>query len=166
MINEWEREGIVAKAATQYVSPLVTVVKKSGDIRLCLDARELNRKMIGDHAQPPTIDEVFNRMKNRKYFTTDDITQAFWKIPLERESRKYTGFMFANQTYVFRRMPFGLKTAGASFTRAMNKALNDDALDYVIVYLDDILIASNTRDEHLEHIDNVLEKLGKVVTGH
>lgn len=118
--------------------------------------------MLGDYAQPPTIDEVFRRIGNRKYFSTLDITQAFWQIPLERDSRKYTGFIFENHTYVFKRMPFGLKTAGASFTRAMNKALNDDALDYMIVYLDDILIASNSYEEHLQHIEHVLKRLESV----
>lgn len=59
-------------------------------------------------------------------------------------------------------MPFGLKTAGASFTRAMHLALGSNMLDFLIVYLDDILIASNTLEEHLQHIDYVLEKLQKV----
>ncbi|KMQ91056.1 krab-a domain-containing protein, partial [Lasius niger] len=161
-IADWEKQGIVEKAPTQYISPLVTVVKKSGDLRVCLDARELNKKMRNDHAQPPTIEEIFNKIGNRKLFTTLDVTQAFWQIPLEKESKKYTGFIFNNQSYVFRRMPFGLKTAGASFTRAMNKALNDETMNYVLVYLDDILIASNSMREHLTHIETVLEKLQRV----
>lgn len=162
LICDWEEQGIIKKAATEYINPLVTVVKRSGELRICLDAREINKRMVGDHAQPPTIDEIFNRIGNRKFFSTLDITQAFWQIPLEAESRKYTGFLFDNQTYVFRRMPFGLKTAGASFTRAMNKALKNDMMDFVIVYLDDILIASNTLAEHLQHIDTVLQKLKDV----
>jgi len=161
LIQDWEKQGIVRKTATQYISPLVTVIKKSGDIRLCLDARELNKRMKNDHAQPPTIDEIFNKIGNRKFFTTLDVTQAFWQIPLDKESQKYTGFMFNNHTYVFKRLPFGLKTAGASFTRAMNRTLHDESLDFVIVYLDDILIASNSLNEHLKHIDTVLNKLKK-----
>ena len=62
------------------------------------------------------------------------------------------------QTYVFSRMPFGLKTAGASFTRAMNTALCDKHFETVIVYLD-VLIASETLEEHLEVLENVLERL-------
>jgi len=111
--------------------------------------------MANDHAHPPSIEEVFNR----KYFTTLDVTQVFWQIPLDEESQKYTGFMFNNQTYVFKRLPFGLKTSSLSFSRAMNLALNDQNLDFLIVYLDDILIASNTREEHIEHLEFVLTKL-------
>jgi len=80
--------------ATQYINPLVTVIKKNRQIRLCLDARELNKRMANDHAQPPSIEDVFNRIGHRKYFTTLDVTQAFWQIPLEEESQKYTEHMF------------------------------------------------------------------------
>ncbi|XP_036140842.1 uncharacterized protein LOC118644959 [Monomorium pharaonis] len=134
-ILEMESQGIIERAATQYINPLVVVVKKSGDIRLCLDAREINKKMCNDHDQPPTIDEVFRRIGSRRYFSTLDIAKAFWQIPLDDESKKYVGFMFDNQLYVFRRMPFGLKTAGASFTRAIRKALGDECDAFTIVYL-------------------------------
>lgn len=106
-IDELERDGIIKRAPTQYINPLVVVIKKNGKIRLCLDARELNKRMANDHAQPPSIEEVFQQIGHRKYFTTLDVTQAFWQIPLEEESQKYTGFMFNNQTYVFQRLPFG-----------------------------------------------------------
>lgn len=96
-ITELEQTGIIQKAATQYINPLVAVVKKTGEIR-CLDAREINKRMANDHAQPPTIDEVFQRFGHRKIFTTLDVTKAFWQIPLEKKSRKYTGFMAGNQS--------------------------------------------------------------------
>ncbi|XP_012542569.1 uncharacterized protein LOC105840231 [Monomorium pharaonis] len=126
-IDRLEAQGIIERAATPYISPLVAVIKRNGDIRLCLDARELNKRTVDDHAQPPTIEEVFRRIGRKRYFTTLDVSQAFWQIPLEPDSRKYTGFMFNGQSYVFRRMPFGLKTAGASFTRAMGLALGESA---------------------------------------
>ncbi|XP_036144981.1 uncharacterized protein LOC118646382 [Monomorium pharaonis] len=161
-ILDLEKEGIIKREATEYVNPLVVVVKKTGEIRLCLDARELNKKMSNDHDQPPTIDEVFRRIGSRKYFTTLDVAKAFWQIPLNEQSAKYTGFLFDNQTYVFKRLPFGLKTAGASFTRAIRKALGDKCDSFTIVYLDDILIASNTIEEHLFHLNYVLKRLEKV----
>ncbi|XP_020293938.1 uncharacterized protein LOC109859790 [Pseudomyrmex gracilis] len=105
--NELEEMGIVQRAPTQYINPLVAVVKKNGKIRLCLDARELNKRMKNDHSQPPSIEE----------------------------------------------------TSGSSFARAMNLALNDQNLDFLIVYLDDILIASNSLEEHMEHLEYVLNKL-------
>ncbi|XP_036147363.1 uncharacterized protein LOC118647170 [Monomorium pharaonis] len=160
-ILDLEKQGIVKREATQYVNPLVVVVKKTGEIRLCLDARELNKRMANDHDQPPTIDEVFRRIGSRKYFTTLDVAKAFWQIPLSKDSTRYTGFIFDNQTYVFNRLPFGLKTAGASFTRAIRKALGNKCDPFTIVYLDDILIASNSLEEHLFHVNYVLKKLEK-----
>lgn len=161
-MRELELQGIVRKQTTQYVNPLVVVMKKNGSIRLCLDARELNRIMTNDHAQPPTIEEVFRRIGRNAYFSTLDVINAFWQIPLEKESRKYTGFIFDGQTYVFNRMPFGLKTAGASFTRAMELALGANASEYMTVYLDDVLIASATLEEHMWHLDTVLRRLSAV----
>ncbi|KAM0726175.1 Transposon Tf2-6 polyprotein [Formica fusca] len=157
-----ESVGIIERASTQYVNPLVVVVKKTGEIRLCLDAREVNKKMANDHDQPPTIDEVFRRIGDKKYFSTLDVAKAFWQIPLTADSKQFTGFKFDNQTYIFRRMLFGLKTAGASFTRAMQKAIGDECDSFAIIYLDDILIASSTLEEHLFHLNYVLEKLQSV----
>lgn len=131
--KEIEKQGVIKKAATEYINPLVVVIKKNGDIRLCLDAREINDRMENDHAQPPTLDEVFRRIGNKKYYTTLDISQAFWQIPLEQQSKKYMGFMFDGQSYVFERMPFGIKTAGGSFTRAMKQAIGTKAMEYTIV---------------------------------
>jgi hypothetical protein len=154
-----ERTGIIRREATEFVNPLVVVVKKSGDIRLCLDARELNKRIASDHAQPPTIEEVFRRIGTKRIFSTLDVAQAFWQVPLEEESKKFTGFLFDGQTYVFNRMPFGIKTAGAAFTRAMSLALGTESDEYMIVYLDDILIASNSIEEHIKHIEHILNRL-------
>ncbi|KMQ90342.1 s68306 pol retrotransposon woot [Lasius niger] len=156
---DMENTGIIERTSSQYINPLVVVVKKTGEIRLCLDARELNRRMENDHDQPPTIDEIFRRIGTKKYFSTLDVSKAFWQIPLRRCDRQYTGFTFDNQTYVFKRLPFGIKTAGASFTRAINSALGDDCHEFTLVYLDDILIASNSLEEHLRHLDIIFDRL-------
>lgn len=103
-IKEMEQLGVVSKAATQYVNPLVVVEKTNGKLRLCLDARTINSKMENDHAQPPTIDEMLANMEQKRLFSKLDVNQTFWQIPLEKESRQYTGFMFDNQTYVFSRL--------------------------------------------------------------
>ncbi|KMQ90096.1 pol polyprotein [Lasius niger] len=156
-----EKADIIERTATPYVNPLVVVVKKTGEIRLCLDAREINKRMENDHDQPPTIDEIFRRVGSRKFFSTLDVAKAFWQIPLREQDRRYTGFKFDNQTYVFKRLPFGLKTAGSSFTRAIVKTLGDDCDGFAIIYLDDILIASDTMEEHLRHLSIILKRLDR-----
>lgn len=153
-----ENDGIIERANTQYVNPLVVVIKRPGRISLCLDAREINKRMSNNHDQSPTIDEVFRRIRDKKFYTTLDVAMAFWQIPLTKESREFTGFKFDNQTFVFRR----LKTAGASFTRAMQRAIGSECDPFTIVNLDDILIASNSLEEHLFHVSYVLGKLKRV----
>jgi len=77
-LRDLQEAGIIEKSSTQYINPLVVVIKKSGEIRLCLDARELNKRMCNEHDQPPTIEEVFRRIGNKKFFSTLDVTSAFW----------------------------------------------------------------------------------------
>lgn len=136
-----ETAGIIERASTQYVSLLVVVVKRSGEIRLCLDARELNKRMANEHDQPPTIDEVFRHIGSKKYFTTLDVAKAFWQIPLTDESKRYTGFSFDNH---LRLQTTTIRFKTSEFTRAMRKTLGNESDVFTIVYLDDILIASNT----------------------
>lgn len=117
--------------------------------------------MCNDHAQPPMIEEVFRRIGCNGWYLNIDIANAFCKIPLERESQQFTGFLFNGQMYVFKRIPFVRKTAGVSFIRAMAKALDPKAEEYMIVYLNNILIASKNLEEHIEHLRYVISKLNK-----
>ncbi|EFN81895.1 Uncharacterized protein F44E2.2 [Harpegnathos saltator] len=160
-LREMENLGVVSRAATQYISPLVAVTKPNGKIRICLDARNINDRMENDHAQPPTIEEVLANIGHKSIFSKLDITQAYWQIPLTANSRQYTGFSFDHQTYIFERLPFGIKTAGASFTRAIEAALKGkpELRKHVIVYLDDVLIASENETDHLSHLASVFEAL-------
>ena len=75
--------------------------------------------MESDHAQPATIEEILKKIHNAKWFAQLDINKAFWTTELTEETKQYTGFLFEGQTYVFNRLPFGLKTSGGSFTRGL-----------------------------------------------
>lgn len=87
-IDELEDKGIVSKQQIKYINLLVVVIKKNNLIRLSLDARELNKRMIDDYAQLLTIEEVLRRTGCKAYFSSIDIENAFWQIPLERESQR------------------------------------------------------------------------------
>lgn len=82
-------------------------------------------------------------------------------MPLHHESRKYTAFLKDTTLYQFCRSPFGIKTSGSASIRALKLALSDDFDDFVTFYVDDILIASENVDEHLYHLDLVLDRLQK-----
>ena len=108
-IENMETQEIIERAATDYVNPIIVTARPDGRIRLCLDARILNEKMVGDYEQPPTIDEILTEIDKSRIFTAIDLTNAFWSIKLHPDSRKYTGFVFEGQTFVFKRVAFGLK---------------------------------------------------------
>lgn len=160
-LQEMETLGVISKRATEYINPLVVALRANGQLRICLDARAINEKMLNEHAQPPSVDEVLAVIGDRKFFSKIDISRAYWQIGLEEQSRKYTGFLFNGQTYVFNRLPFGLKTASSSFTRALGLVLDQvpHLGPHLIVYLDDVLVCSETFEQHIQHLDQLFTTL-------
>lgn len=166
-VKEMERLGIIERAATSYISPVAAVIKRDGTIRLCLDARRLNSQMERDHEAPRPIEQILNTLNfdgttNRKYFSRLDATNGYWQIPLAPESRKYTGFMIDSKTYVFRVLPFGLSTASSSFVRMISRVFGPEFDSFLIAYIDDILIISNSFNEHISHLKLVFDRLNEV----
>lgn len=158
-IKDMEDQGVIKKADTEFINPMVVVEKENGKLRLCLDAREIKKGMSADHAKPILLEEVFHRIEKAKWFSKLDIKNAFWQIELEEECKLFTGFILETQTYVFNRLPFGLKTSGASFTRAISTILGPLLEERTIVYLDDILIATETLEGHTIVMSEVLRRL-------
>ena len=102
------------------------------------------------------MDEIFQKFRGVKYITSLDLTAGYWQVPLEIESRKYTAFLFNGKNYQFKRLPFGLNTSVASFIKCLDEILQPKNLEFLTVYVDDILIASKTLSEHAEHLEYVL----------
>lgn len=151
--------GIIQKAPTPYISPLVTVIKPDGSVRLCLDARRLNRVLVKDHEQPRPIEDILDQLGEIRVMSSLDLTSSYWQIPVRAEDQKYTGFLHQGQSYVFKMLPFGLATAVASFTRCMTEILGPQVSNFCIAYVDDLLIFSRDENEHLHHLEVVLSKM-------
>lgn len=108
---------VIARAAVNYVSPMTVVRKKDGTVRICLDARVLNKRMVSDTASPPSTEEILQTFHNCNFLTSIDLVASYWQIPLNVDSRAYTSFLYNGRSYVYQVLPFGLKTAVASFSR-------------------------------------------------
>lgn len=158
-INRMIEEDIVEWSCLPYTSPLVTVRKKKGKVRLCLDAREMNRLLINDRTSPDNIEEIIKKFHGLKYITLCDATCGYWQIELHPNSRQYVAFKFEGRNYQFKRLPFGLINSVTVFIKCMDQVLGRDALDFTTVYVDDLLITSKTWTEHCERIRIVLHKL-------
>ncbi|KAK9887623.1 hypothetical protein WA026_023582 [Henosepilachna vigintioctopunctata] len=157
-LQEMQRNGIIEKCNSSYINPIVVVKKKNGDIRLCLDARNLNKCTVPQYEAPMNVDAIFGRITEAKLFTKLDLKHSFWLIPLEEKSRDYTGFSIDGVIYRFAVVPFGLQSACSALVRALHKIL-DKYEDFTLHYIDDILIFSNDENKHSEHIEIVLKEL-------
>lgn len=160
-INRMLEWGIIKRTNSPYCSPLMTTVKRDGSVRLCLDARHLNQRMLPDNETPRSIDDILRNLGPIQYMSSLDLSCGYWQIPINEDHQQYTAFRHDNKVYCFRRLPFGLKTAVASFSRAINLILQPHSFPFVHVYLDDILIVSSSFDEHMKHLQMVLSRLNE-----
>ena len=118
------------------------------------------------------IDDVLNTLGERiaqqgrpfRYFTTLDLASGFYQIPLEKQSRDYTAFSFSGKRYRFRRMPMGLQTSSGAFVALMENILGTQLASKggpVSLYVDDLLVASASFQDHLNHLESLLKTLTK-----
>ncbi|ORE00292.1 TF29 [Hepatospora eriocheir] len=151
--------GVIRKSESDYISPAFVSVKSTGKIRLIVDFRELNKLTEKIPYPIPSMNDLLITFKNSKYYTTLDLNMGYYQIEMEQNSIKYTSFILNGEQYEFTRMPFGLQNAPMTFQKAMNRLLSH--LQYIKVYLDDIIIYSKTLEEHHIHITEVINILTK-----
>lgn len=153
--------GIIEPCQSPYSSPIVLVKKKSGEPRLCIDFRNLNAITKEVTQNLPHIHQVVKEFGDSTVFTTLDLKNGYWQVPLHPDSRDYTAFSDTEGVnYRFKVMPFGLKNATGTFQTLMSRTVLHGLINECCrVYLDDIIIYSKNREEHLGHLDLVLERL-------
>jgi hypothetical protein len=158
-IEEMVKNDILEISHSPYVNPLTIIQRKAKPVRICVDARQVNKQMVPDRTKTRPAHELLQRFHGAKYISSIDLNNAFLQIPLEESSRIWTAFNFEGQTYQFTRVPFGFHNSLASFIRALQLVLGLDSTGCVINYVDDIIVNSNTYEEHIKHLDAVLGKL-------
>lgn len=146
-----------SESFSPWQSPLVIVYKKSGDIRLCVDLRKVNRAILRQPQPFPTFEEVSVRFYGACLFSRLDIEQAFHQVELDPDCRDVTTFNTSRGTFRFKRLTFGLTHAPELFQRIMEFVLRD--LQGVVVYIDDIIVFGKDEEEHDNNLNAVLERL-------
>ena len=157
-LEEMEKQGIIEKSESEWASPLVIVTKKDGGVRLCVDYRKLNQETKFDAYPMPRIEELLDEIGKAKFITTLDLAKGYWQVPLASKDREKMAFTTPNGLYQFLTMPFGLSGAPATFQRMMDEVLRG-LNSFVGVYLDDIVIHSETWEEHIAQLEEVLTRL-------
>jgi hypothetical protein len=158
-IKQMVKDDILEVSNSNILNPLTVVHKEGKKIRLCVDARKVNQYTVADHERTPPMQELLQRFNGARYLTSLDLSSAYWQVELHEESRKYTAFLFDSTVYQFKRVPYGFKNSLSAFVRAIKLALGEHPTGNIVFYIDDILIHSKTLDEHLIHLDTVLDRL-------
>jgi transposase InsO family protein len=158
-IKENLNKGNIRKSKSSAGYPILFVPKKGGELRMCVDYRQLNSITIKDRHPLPLISEIQDIIQGAKYFTKYDITNAYNRLRIKEGDEWKTAFRTKYGHFEYLVMPFGLTNAPASFQRFIFTVLGEYLDNFVIAYLDDILVFSKTKDEHIEHNRKILQKL-------
>lgn len=152
-------KGFIRKSSSPAGAPILFVKKKDGTLRLCVDYRSLNRFTIKNRTALPLITESLDRLVGAQIFSKLDIRSAYNLIRIKEGHEWMTAFRTRYGHFEYRVMPFGLVNAPATFQGYINQVLREFLDIFVIVYLDDILIYSEAKEDHPSHVRAVLERL-------
>jgi hypothetical protein len=158
-LAEYMARGWIRRSRSPAGAPILFVKKKDGSMRLCVDYRGLNRITIKNRHPLPLISESLERLAQAKFYTKLDVREAYHRIRIREGDEWKTAFRTRYGHFEYMVMPFGLTNAPAQFQAYMNEALVGLVDVTCIVYLDDVLIFSETEKEHVSHVREVLQRL-------
>ena len=158
-LQELSEAGVIQESESPFSSPIVVVRKKNGDVRLCIDYRKLNLQTIKDAYALPNLEETFSALTGSKWFSVLDLKSGYYQIEVEEADKPKTAFVCPLGFWEFNRMPQGITNAPSTFQRLMEKCMGDINLKEVLVFLDDLIIFSETFEEHETRLLHVLNRL-------
>ncbi|KAJ1586499.1 hypothetical protein NDA11_001111 [Ustilago hordei] len=158
-LDENLEKGFIRPSKSPARSPVLFVPKKDGGLRLCVDYRGLNEITVKNRAPLPLIEEQLFLLRKARIYTKLDLRAAYNLIRIAKGDEWKTAFGTQLGLYEYLVMPFGLANAPAHFQSFINDIFRDIIGVYVVVYLDDFLIFSDTEEVHVKHVTEVLTRL-------
>jgi hypothetical protein len=160
-INKLLDQGRIEESTSPWSSPIVLVRKKNGSVRFCIDYRKLNNITTKDAFPIPRIDDIFDHLSQAEYYTTIDFKSGYFQVALDPKDRPKTAFSTRDQHFQFTVLPQGVTNGPPAFQRIVSKILGQTRWQYSLAYLDDVIIYSPTFDQHLVHLNDILNRLNQ-----
>lgn len=151
--------GIIRESESPFASPIVVVRKKDGSVRLCIDFRKLNSQTIKDAYALPNLEEVFSLLTGSKWFSVLDLKSGYYQVEMEEADKQKTAFVCPLGFWEFNRMPQGVTNAPSTFQRLMERCMGDLNRREALVFIDDLIIFSDTLEQHESRLLQVLNRL-------
>ncbi|GJS49428.1 putative reverse transcriptase domain-containing protein [Tanacetum coccineum] len=161
LLQELQDKGFIRPSHSAWGAPVLFVKKKDGSLRMCIDYRELNKLTIKNRYPLPRIDDLFDQLQRSRYFSKIDLRSGYYQLCVHEDDIPKTAFQIRYGHFEYTVMPFGLTNALAVFMDLMNRVCKPYLYKFVIVFIDDILIYSKTKEDHEVYLGLVLELLRK-----
>ena len=178
-IEKYLEAGMIEPSKSPFGAACLFAPKKNGKLRFCIDYRPLNNITVKNAVQPPGVEDCLQQMAGCSVFSCIDLAQGYHQVPIAESDREKTAFNTKYGHYQWKVLPFGLCNAPATFVSALNRIFSGEAhranaktkeeannslgtnlLDkFLTVYIDDLLVYSNSEEEHAEHLKLVFERL-------
>ena len=159
-VQQMLSSNVICPSNSPWASQVVMVRKKDGSLRFCVDFRQLNAATVKEAHPLPRIDDLLDALHGAKWFSTLDLKNGYWQVPIAEQDKAKTAFRTSSgQLFEFNQVPFGLCNAPATFSRLMDRVLAGLHWETCLFYLDDIIVFSSTWEEHLARLREVFERL-------
>lgn len=152
------KHGIAEPSDSSWSSPCILVPKAdTTNLRFCSDFRKVNSVTKPDSYPLPRVDDCVDRVGSARFVSKFDLLKGYWQVPLTQRAKEISAFVIPDGLFAYRRMPFGLRNAGATFQRLMHIVLR--GLNNAEAYIDDVVVFSDSWSDHLKHVREVFERL-------
>ena len=161
-IDEMLKDDIIEPSNSPWSSPVTLQKKKDGSHRFCIDFRKVNDITTKDTYPLPLIDDIFDLAAGKAVYSTLDFKSGYHQFAIEEKDRPKTAFRCHRGLYQMKRVPFGLSSAPSFFQRTLDKILHDFIGKFCFIYIDDLVIFSDSIEQHLEHLQLIFNRLREV----